>query len=223
MWWTLLSLAHAADCAVIDGEQLRVASPFAFASRTAELADPAPVAEVHCALSAEPSRTVQIEVHTDSQGASSYNQRLSQQRADAIRAALLALGIGADRVTAVGYGELYPLTTNSTAEGRATNRRIELHLADPATRPVPPPIETPMPAPPPPATPCDPVRSAVAAGTPHTFTLPGHPPTLVAELAACLAPWTIDASDDRLYAYGDGWELHAAPSDRGLTLTLTRP
>jgi OOP family OmpA-OmpF porin len=68
---------------------------------------------------------VHIEGHTDSQGADAYNQKLSQARADAVKATLVnRFGIDADRITAQGHGEAQPIADNATAEGRAQNRRV---------------------------------------------------------------------------------------------------
>lgn len=68
---------------------------------------------------------VTVEGHTDSQGSDAYNQKLSQKRAEAVKAVLITkFGIAADRVTAVGYGEAKPEADNKTAEGRETNRRV---------------------------------------------------------------------------------------------------
>ena len=65
-----------------------------------------------------------IEGHTDSQGAEEYNLNLSQDRASAVQVALSELGIAADRLNAIGYGESQPIADNESAEGRAQNRRI---------------------------------------------------------------------------------------------------
>ena len=68
---------------------------------------------------------VTVEGHTDSQGSDAYNQKLSQSRADSVKAALIAnYGIGADRVQAVGFGEAKPVSDNTTATGREQNRRV---------------------------------------------------------------------------------------------------
>lgn len=72
-----------------------------------------------------PNTTAVIEGHTDSNASDSYNQKLSQRRADAVMQMLTAqYGIGADRLTAVGYGEARPVASNATSEGRQQNRRV---------------------------------------------------------------------------------------------------
>jgi OOP family OmpA-OmpF porin len=71
---------------------------------------------------------MEIGGHTDSEGSESGNQRLSQQRADAVLAALRAKGLALPLVTARGYGESEPLADNGTSEGRAANRRIAFDL-----------------------------------------------------------------------------------------------
>ncbi|MCB9508102.1 MAG: OmpA family protein [Myxococcales bacterium] len=71
---------------------------------------------------------IRVEGHTDSQGSASYNQQLSQGRADAVRTYLMSQGIAGGRITAVGYGEERPIDTNETDAGRAVNRRVEFHI-----------------------------------------------------------------------------------------------
>tara|TARA_R110001592_G_scaffold291131_2_gene560439 strand:+ start:43834 stop:44937 length:1104 start_codon:yes stop_codon:yes gene_type:complete len=68
---------------------------------------------------------VTVEGYSDDRGAADYNKWLSQQRANAVRTALInEFKIPADRITAVGYGEENPIASNGTAEGRAKNRRV---------------------------------------------------------------------------------------------------
>lgn len=73
-----------------------------------------------------PETSVEIAGHSDSRGDDDYNRFLSQRRADSVASRLTGpLGISADRVSAVGYGEAEPVANNSTAAGRAENRRVE--------------------------------------------------------------------------------------------------
>ncbi|MBX2991810.1 MAG: OmpA family protein [Bacteroidetes bacterium] len=76
-------------------------------------------------LRQHPDMTVEIRGHTDNTGSRSLNDGLSQRRADAVRLWLLNRGIAANRITATGFGQDYPIDTNLTAEGRQRNRRIE--------------------------------------------------------------------------------------------------
>lgn len=80
-------------------------------------------------LKTHPETVVEIGGHSDNRGDADYNQFLSKRRAQAVAERLTdALGIDADRVTAVGYGETEPVATNTTAEGRAVNRRVEARI-----------------------------------------------------------------------------------------------
>lgn len=72
-----------------------------------------------------PSVKGKIEAHTDSIGSNSYNQKLSEKRAEATIRALEAQGIDRSRLTPIGYGEMNPKASNETEEGRAQNRRVE--------------------------------------------------------------------------------------------------
>ena len=86
---------------------------------------------------ADPEGTGRLELRgfTDSVGAEAYNQRLSQSRAEAVRDFLLSSSMEMekfiDRLDAVGHGEANPVATNDTEEGRARNRRVELHIIQP--------------------------------------------------------------------------------------------
>jgi outer membrane protein OmpA-like peptidoglycan-associated protein len=71
-------------------------------------------------------RRVQIDGFTDSVGTDSYNQDLSQRRADAVRSALIARGIDPSRIGSQGYGKEFPVAGNVDSGGRQLNRRVEV-------------------------------------------------------------------------------------------------
>lgn len=73
-----------------------------------------------------PNAKFSIEGHTDSDGSNAFNQKLSEDRANAVRNALIEKGVKADNLTAVGFGESNPIATNKTAAGKAQNRRTEV-------------------------------------------------------------------------------------------------
>jgi len=73
-----------------------------------------------------------VQGYTDSQGSTSFNQELSQRRADAVRTYLVSHGMAADRITAQGFGPGNPVADNASPEGRADNRRVEI-VVQPAT------------------------------------------------------------------------------------------
>jgi len=73
---------------------------------------------------------VSVEGHTDSVGADSYNQSLSERRAGAVQDYLVGAGVGADRLSTKGMGESDPVASNDTGDGRAQNRRVELKTID---------------------------------------------------------------------------------------------
>jgi outer membrane protein OmpA-like peptidoglycan-associated protein len=71
---------------------------------------------------------VRIEGHTDSVGDAKHNQTLSERRAAAVRTVLVSRGVKEDQIAVVGHGETKPVADNSTPDGRAKNRRVELHI-----------------------------------------------------------------------------------------------
>lgn len=77
-------------------------------------------------LADHPDRRVQIDGFTDSVGTDSYNQDLSQQRADAVKSALITRGIDPSRIGAQGYGKGFPVANNVDSGGRQLNRRVEV-------------------------------------------------------------------------------------------------
>jgi len=82
---------------------------------------------VAASLVANPEIRIEIAGYTDNTGSAAVNTRLSQARAAAVRAYLAAKGVSPDRMVARGYGPTHPLAPNTTAAGRARNRRVELH------------------------------------------------------------------------------------------------
>lgn len=86
------------------------------------------------ALQGSPKIRVRVEGNTDSIGSASYNLKLSQQRADSVKAYLVSHGIASSRMTTLGYGETRPVAPNTKPDGRdnpagrAQNRRVELHV-----------------------------------------------------------------------------------------------
>jgi outer membrane protein OmpA-like peptidoglycan-associated protein len=84
------------------------------------------LAKVAGILQAYPGLKLQVEGYTDSVGGEAYNQKLSENRADAVRDFLLAQGVSHDNITSTGYGESDPVADNNTASGRSQNRRVQL-------------------------------------------------------------------------------------------------
>ena len=77
-------------------------------------------------IQAHPGLNLGIEGHTDTTGTPEFNQKLSQERADTVREFLIAQGLAADTITAIGMGQDNPVAENSTAAGRQKNRRVEI-------------------------------------------------------------------------------------------------
>lgn len=90
----------------------------------------ASLVEVVDLLQSEPDKNIRIEGHTDSTGEAATNIKISEQRANAVRDALVSLGVTASRITAAGMGEDFPIASNDTVEGRAQNRRVDVILLD---------------------------------------------------------------------------------------------
>ena len=75
-----------------------------------------------------PSVRIEVSGHTDSDGKSAFNQRLSEQRAEAVSDYLIEKGVGAARIKIAGYGDTRPVASNDTDANKAKNRRIEFHV-----------------------------------------------------------------------------------------------
>lgn len=77
-----------------------------------------------------PGSSLVIAGHTDSTGPSDYNQNLSERRAEAVKEFFASKGIPAASMTTVGYGETMPRVSNTTPEGRAVNRRVDIRIVE---------------------------------------------------------------------------------------------
>ncbi|MFL1501605.1 OmpA family protein [Pseudomonas sp. O64] len=80
-------------------------------------------------LADNPERKVRIEGFTDNVGGDVLNQRLSEQRADAVENALIKMGVDARRLTTQGYGKQFPVADNASAQSRQLNRRVEVIIS----------------------------------------------------------------------------------------------
>ncbi len=72
--------------------------------------------------------SIKVIGHTDSVGSDTYNQALSERRASSVAAYLLSQGLDPNKLTSEGKGKSQPVADNDTEEGRAKNRRVELHI-----------------------------------------------------------------------------------------------
>ena len=86
------------------------------------------LAKLAADLSNNPDYILEISGHTDSIGTDTYNQRLSEQRANSAKNALVEAGVNPENVVVIGEGEMKPIADNKTSEGRALNRRIEMKM-----------------------------------------------------------------------------------------------
>ena len=114
---------------VVRGAELKLRKKVHFAHDSANIEpdSAALIAEIASVLKKKKEiATLEIQGHTDNTGSPVYNQRLSQQRAEAVRQALIAHGIQSSRLTAKGYGQEKPLLPNVSAANRARNRRVQL-------------------------------------------------------------------------------------------------
>jgi len=96
-----------------------------------------------------PGLKVQVEGYTDNVGSAAFNQKLSNQRANAVMKFLISQGVKANSISAKGYGEADPVASNNTVAGRAKNRRVQLVVSGAAIgtkQQAPPPATPPPPA-----------------------------------------------------------------------------
>ncbi|MFC0267803.1 OmpA family protein [Kushneria aurantia] len=115
-----------------QGDQLILNMPssvtFGFDSSELQLSARQALNQVNAVLLNYPDTRINVAGYTDSTGSDSYNQRLSERRAQAVGTYLQQGGVEAGRINAVGYGEANPVASNDTESGRAQNRRVEITL-----------------------------------------------------------------------------------------------
>jgi OOP family OmpA-OmpF porin len=101
-----------------------------FGSDSSELTTPSKISldATAAELARHPDMRVEIAGHTSSTGPAEYNQMLSERRAQSVADYLISKGLDADRFTVKGYGESEPIADNTTREGRARNRRVEMRI-----------------------------------------------------------------------------------------------
>jgi outer membrane protein OmpA-like peptidoglycan-associated protein len=87
-------------------------------------------------LNEHKERRVQIDGFTDSVGTDSYNEDLSQRRANSVKSALLSRGVAASRIGTEGYGKAYPVANNVDSGGRQMNRRVEVVIGEDNGTPI---------------------------------------------------------------------------------------
>jgi outer membrane protein OmpA-like peptidoglycan-associated protein len=117
----------------VDESQIAINKPVFFATDKATILKKSfPVLRaVAAALRATPAITsLSIEGHTDDRGSDAYNMDLSTRRAESVRKFLIAEGIEASRLTAVGFGKLRRVNDSRTAAARAGNRRVEFRIVE---------------------------------------------------------------------------------------------
>ena len=114
-----------------DGESILVNLPdvtFAVDSTTISPSFRAALDEVASSLQKYPDSLVDVMGHTDADGSDAYNLDLSRRRAESVKGYLVMRGVSSARVATIGYGEQYPRADNTTAEGKALNRRVEIRI-----------------------------------------------------------------------------------------------
>ncbi|MES2639436.1 MAG: OmpA family protein [Myxococcota bacterium] len=123
----------------LDGNRLVLPGAISFATATATItpeSESALAAAVAWLQAKTVITTVRVEGHSDSDGDPFATQALTEARAMAVARALVARGVDCKRILAVGFGGNKPVADNATAEGKAQNRRVELHSAAMRDRPI---------------------------------------------------------------------------------------
>jgi outer membrane protein OmpA-like peptidoglycan-associated protein len=122
-----------ANCHIIQQSVIVRAVDFEFNS--AQLTGPArqTLDDVAAALVAQPELNVEIQGHTDSIGSAAYNLKLSQKRADSVKAYLISKSVNGSNLKTHGFGKTKPIASNDSDEGRTQNRRVEFEVTNAPT------------------------------------------------------------------------------------------
>jgi outer membrane protein OmpA-like peptidoglycan-associated protein len=118
---------------VVTAKEVKLSKQVHFANDSATISEDSMslVQEIALIVKEHPELTrIEIQGHTDDSGAAAYNKRLSQERAEAVRNALVALGVETSRLTAVGYGQDKPLLPNTGEAAKAKNRRVQMMIIE---------------------------------------------------------------------------------------------
>ncbi len=115
-----------------EGENLNLYLPggVTFATNSANIAGSFynPLNSIASVLTQYPETRIVVNGYTDNTGRPEYNLELSQRRANSVKDYLISQGVSANRITAIGHGINNPRATNSTPQGRAENRRVEIQI-----------------------------------------------------------------------------------------------
>ncbi len=115
-----------------DGDNLTLRMPsgitFAYDDAAVQPQFQPTLNEVASVLAEYPKTYIDVLGHTDSDGTEAYNQSLSERRAQSVGSYLSGRGVQSARVATRGYGEMQPIASNETVEGKAANRRVEIKL-----------------------------------------------------------------------------------------------
>lgn len=117
---------------VREGDSLLLRMPsgitFAYDSDAVQSQFQPTLNEVASVLAEYPKTYIDIYGHTDSDGSEAYNQGLSERRAASVQGYLIGHGVQSARLATKGYGEMQPIASNETPEGKAQNRRVEIRI-----------------------------------------------------------------------------------------------
>ncbi len=117
----------------LSAKEVKLSKPVLFVGNTADISPESQplVQELAAVLLQHPELiSVELQGHTDDAGTPVFNRRLSQERAESVRAALMALGIEGNRLTANGLGSDKPLVPNTSDANRAKNRRVQFIIVN---------------------------------------------------------------------------------------------